>query len=715
MATLKYDFSVVNARVVDRAFAGIERRAIQHNQRMARTFGGGTGRGRSLDGAARAAAAIERRRTSERIANEKRIAAEKKRAAREAVNLERRTLRERELKERKLARMRALNARQELAWNRRQQTVALRHRERVARGIRGSIGSSVGGTLRATGAVAGGALALGGGLAVSAAVRQVSGQHALAAKIANQTVGLNGTVGNRQQIKDRILGLAQQQGHISGGGALGSLRALEKFVSISGRLNVGEQMLPFMTQISGATGADMGDVGRTAGQIVQNLGTKIKDPNEILRQTEEIMLSMAGQARVGSIEFADLATQMGKVMSATAGYKGEISDLAGTMGAVSQLAIAGGASSPEEAMTAILRLKDAFIKNAGSEAKGRRKATGFVGAGINVWADEGKTQLRDPAVLLGEVLERTGGDLSKIQKLFGIRSRKAVEPFQEAFRSLGGDTLGSKAVMQTLMSIKGTKMSRDELSASAQFAWQQPSAEFARELEKFKDALGNDLLPILTKLTPKLGELLGHVASGVDWMTQNPFQSIFGGMGVVVTAAIIKGLAVDAMGAAVQRALVGAAAGSAGGRGMGPMVAAGGKAKGMGKLAMGGAAAAGLTAGAAMIAMERTGSLIDVFNSEDKGRALAQHIRGSTGGIGDDLAVSKGASVIGNLNIPVISQLAQAVAMGRNVAAVGDSDHQKALEAALKNEQAAEKNLRAAELNLRNAQTGPPRPQQPSI
>lgn len=444
----------------------------------------------------------------------------------------------------------------------------------VGRSVTGAAGF-VGGGLRTAAGMAG----LGAGFLAAGSVEKQASLHTKAANLANQAYDPSKAT-TRQEIKDRTLGLAKKVGHDSALGAGPVLDALANFQMVSGRLDIGEKLAGKMSEYANATGADMGDVGRSGGQIVQNLQARgdLSDL-EIISETEAILASMAGQTKKGSIEFADLAQQMGAVMASTAGFKGKVSDLAETMGAVAQISPASGATSPEEAMTAIMNFRNELMGNSHLFAKVAEKG------GVDVFTDKTKTQVKDPMLIVAEILKVTKGDLSKVSTLFGIRAQKAVQPFQEAFRAAGGaedPEKGIAGMMKILNNIRGSRMTEDERTQSAEFAVSQPGAQFRQSMDDIQEEIGSALLPELKKLSPiirdaapGLGKLAENAVKLAEWLGENPYE----GIGILIAGFIAKDIAIAGIGAAVSKAV--ALAMSGGGTALasgGAAVAAGGTA-----------------------------------------------------------------------------------------------------------------------------------------
>jgi hypothetical protein len=566
MATLSYDLSVLGFGKVDQAFAQIERRASTHNQRM-RGAGAGGARGSSQRGNHSLEMAHIRQEEAARLRAVKSLAAQKKHALVHAHRLELRQIEE--AKQREIAALKAVNA------NR--------------KAMRGAVGSAA---LNSTASIGRGAAMvgmMGGGAIIGAGIAKQMHVSKSAAALANKAFGTPGETRSREQIQSDLMKQSREIGDVTGDRA-GVIEAIDKFVAISGSLASAQKLAPFMANISDATGAGMGDVGKTGGQVLQNImatrGVSASDTegmNQALRDTEEIMLAMAGHAKIGSIEFSDLATQMGKVMSSTARFDGQVADLANQMGAISQLAIAGGASSPEEAMTAIMRFSDDLIQNAQRFDKLAKEA----GVKESFFTDKGKTKLRDPTSIMMDVLKVSKGDLTKVKKIFGIRAMKAVEPFQQSYvtaRQGGATEDEALAQLQTTINrFKGAKMTRAEADTSATFARQQTGRSLQIEWERLTQDVGEELAPALREMVPSIRELAATLKDGVPYvkaffeqLAQNPFGTI----SKVLAAKVALDIGQAAIGAAVRNALTQQVAGS------GLSQAMGGAAAGFGSLTM---------------------------------------------------------------------------------------------------------------------------------
>jgi hypothetical protein len=559
MATLVYDISVINADAIDAAFAHVERRAAVHNSRIAATANAATagiargGRGAGTKAAADPEAEHQQatRRELDRYQRRLRhIDAIKHKEVAADLEAHRKRLRQEEEEARqRLSKLKKSNAMAE-----------------ASRANRAAVGGSSFGSLTTLGRGALATATLGGAAIVQTGVAKEMAVGKTATKLANAAFGAPGDTRSREEIFASVMDQSAEIGRRTGDRA-GIVDALDRFVAISGSLKAGQRMAPFMADLSDATGAELSDIGQTGGQVLQNImTTRNVDPtdakamNQAIEDTQSIMAAMAGQAKMGSIEFAALASQMGKLMSSTSRFSGDVADITNQMGAVAQLAISGGASSPEEAMTAVMRFADDLIKNSDRFDAQAKKA----GIKQGYYADEGKTRLRDPTELLTDIVDATRGDMSKVQDLFGIEAMKAVQPFSASYTAAreGGATHEEavKQVRSTINRFKTTKMTTREVTESAAFTRKQTGRELQIAWENLTTEAGEKFLPVLRQLTPEVTRLipvLGAVAArAAEWakiLTQNPLQ----GLNTVIAAAMTAEIGKAAIGKALQSAVAG--------------------------------------------------------------------------------------------------------------------------------------------------------------
>jgi hypothetical protein len=437
----------------------------------------------------------------------------------------------------------------------------------------GRTGQSLRGGVRAVGAMGAGLLAIGGGYAISSAIGSEKRLQASAAALANQARGTEGGGGKSfTQLQNEAMKSASVEGIKSGQGPEAVVGMMRQFQAITGRFDIATQYADYMAEIGDATDAGLGDVGRTAGQIFQAINATGKDAQTSIEATMKIMDAMAGQSKIGSIEMNDLAQQMGKLMSATANFKGDIGELAADMGAMAQTAIAGGASSAPEAMTALMRFADDLVQR-GAASPIYKKLGIDVFEREMIGGQEVRAKLKSPVEVIKEIVGATKGDIAKISGMFGIRAKKAVDPFARIYREAEARQAGTgiQAIEQRFEQFRAVSLTAPERKEAAGARRRQADRQFDRAMQKFNDAVGRELLPVLTQLIPKFTEMIPLLADAavalgkfIGWFTENPVL----GIGAVISAAIVKDIAAAGIGSAMRGAMgVGGPGGAAGGPG----------------------------------------------------------------------------------------------------------------------------------------------------
>lgn len=547
MATLEWDFRVTNANVVERALAGIERRVVVHNQRVARSLGQTTktpssrtlqaARGVGPEVAAaekvaqakiRAEAKVDafiRRAEAKRARDAERAAAK---AEREAIQSARRIVAAEERGRKKAER----------DWKKAEKA-AQAAQVRTAR----SIGSSATGAIGGVGRLAGAALSIGGGFAVAGAIENQMSEEAQASKLANQAQ----VPGEKKQI------LADARG-VRGFTGSEALAGMSAFVTKTGDLKTARDLIGSLGDLALATDTDLGDLGATAGQVFNVLKGQIKDPAERMKQLKDIMGTLAQQGSMGAVEMNNLATIFGKLGSATSRFEGGAPALMKQMGALAQLAVqGGGASSPEEAATAVARLSTDIVTN-------RKKFAALPGGGVTVQSATDPSKLRDASAIMIDVLEKTKGDITQVSGLFGGESIKVFEGLKKLYTDAEGVEKGSgiKALKAGLGEFTGASTSAESIKARTDSRFQDSDIQFKEAMKKFNMEVGSRLLPAITELIPKFVDFIPQITRASEamaglagYLMSNPLR----GIGMVISAAISKDIAAAAIGKAMTEGI----------------------------------------------------------------------------------------------------------------------------------------------------------------
>jgi len=351
---------------------------------------------------------------------------------------------------------------------------------KMARGFARGVHGVVGGAARIVGTGA----AIAGGFAAAEAIREDSAIRRSASQLANQA----GT----PELKGK---LAQESRGVRGFTGEEVLGGMSEFVTKTGDLDTARAIIGDLGQLSLATGANLGDLGATAGQAFNVLKDQIADPVERVKQLNALMGVLAQQGAMGAVEIRDLAQDFGKLGAATRGFEGTAPDLLRTMGAFAQVAVArGGAESSADASTAASRLVNDMVMH-------KKK---FSGLGINIKSEKDPTKLRNPMEIMADVLEKTGGDVEKTSGLFGLESGKIFKGFAATYSEAEKKQKGSGrgAVMAEFQRYSGAELAPEEIKKRAESRMEDPDMQFSEAAKSFNEAVSKELMPAITKLIP---------------------------------------------------------------------------------------------------------------------------------------------------------------------------------------------------------------------
>jgi len=424
-------------------------------------------------------------------------------------------------------------------------------------------------TLGGIGRAGMGLVGIGGSIAAGAAIGSEMGERARASQLANQA--------GRPELKGQLL---QEGRGVRGFSGMEGLNAMGKFVDITGDLDAARRALPELGKLALATGTEFDELAAAAGNAFIPLSDQIQDPKKRLDALMSTMRSIAGMGGVGAVEIKDLATEMAGLAAATNKFKGDPADLMKSVTAMAQAARQrGGAASAAEAVTSVSRFTMDAVNNADK----------FKRAGVNVFADKGKTKLADPQEIMVQMLRKTGGDLTKVNKLFGVYGERAVAGFSPLYTQAGGGQAGEDAVRAEFKRLKAAELTPAQMEQRAGSRMGDADVKFKEAMKNFNAAVGKELLPVVTQLlarftelTPEIGKAAKSFADLLLWLASNPWK----GLGVVVAASLAKEIAVAKIPTLIERLIKGSGgssgvpkvpgSGGSGGSGLGKSVAIGG-------------------------------------------------------------------------------------------------------------------------------------------
>jgi hypothetical protein len=424
------------------------------------------------------------------------------------------------------ARIRESNRAERIAERERRRSERVAERMRV--GMARTAAGSVVGSVRTIAGVGGAAAGVAGGFAAAAALDDALQTQRKAQLLAVKA----GRPGDR----DALIKMA---GGVTGFAAPETLDAMDAMMGKTGNLDAAMASIPELGKIALVTGANFAEMGEAAGHAFNLLKDSIKDPIELQTQLSAVMQNAAVQGNLGTVEMKDLAKIGGRLGAASRAFAGNPSDLFASMGALAQLAAGrGGASSADEAGTAVARFGQDIVKN--------RKEFGK--RGIDIFSDKTKTKLKDPQEILLDVLGKTKGDLTQVMDLFNLESIKAFQGIAPIFTDAEAKKKGSgrEAVKAELARFAGAKFEPGALDAQVAAMASTTSVQIIEATKAFNEAIGRELLPVVTKTIPQFTKMIPTLAKATDalarfagFILDNPVQ----GIGAIIAAKLTADLA----------------------------------------------------------------------------------------------------------------------------------------------------------------------------
>ena len=597
MGLLTYEFSVIGLDSIYRALAGVEARYVASCKRMEAASGrmggaGGSARGGMSGGVYGASRAIVRdteklglqvARAQEQAAvrSENRLAAIRRQSGQKWV-------REENARQRDMAHANERLNRETLRRQTSEARAATKAQHDFRKTIYGAGVSGAGKAIRGIGSVAMMGIGLGGVITGADAVHKAMKSEVDATVLANMAMGTDATKGmSRQQVVGMIQGAAGTEGIRTGMGKGPMLDFLREVQVKSGDIKGGVALMSHAADLAQGQGADMGDLGGMAGMLLSGLSKDpgVKNPAEVASQ---VLDQMFAQSKAGAIDPKILPSLIGPMLAAQRGYGGgTIVSRMGEIGAMMQLSTgtdAGGDASI--AMTALKSTRAQIISHAAGSKSDLHKM------GLDpfdeVYGPNGKKVGYDlkgsPLQLMAAVIEKSGGDVATLEKVFGRRGGTMIDPMRKAYmdaflgasggreddKSIAAGKVAGVAGLHEVLrkSGLGAKFKGGEVQDAAQAVRETTQGKFDEAMAQLTSTLGTQLLPVAAQLAEKLTAAVPSIVAVTEaaaklasFFLDNPFT----GLGTIVAGYIGKEMAEAAIGDIIAKSLNSGAGGGIGG------------------------------------------------------------------------------------------------------------------------------------------------------
>lgn len=370
----------------------------------------------------------------------------------------------------------------------------------IQKRVRSEVGDEIRGGVR--GAVIGGAVAataLGVGIAGGAA------RDALRLQEVSNRLSISARGAGEESVDPNVLRKEFEQTAIRTPGikSIDVADAVAQFVSKTGNLDVARKSQGVFATVASATGSSIQDVSAAAADLFQKFDiTSVEG-------MADAMSALAFQGKAGAFELKDAASQFAK-LSAAASRFGLDKGAGGVrvLGGLTQIARTA-TGSPEQAATAVEAMFRQFTSGA---AQKQLRAIG-----VNPFKDKGGTQTKDVRELIVETITKSGGNLTKLQGIFGDEGIRAISPiiskFNEAEKAQKGT--GSAAAKSYIDEMVNAPGDFDELKKDAAQAQTDASAKLTATWEKLTAGVGDKLLPVIENLADRLADSPDAIAAFV--------------------------------------------------------------------------------------------------------------------------------------------------------------------------------------------------------
>ena len=513
MAVLQYDLTAVGLSSIDKAFRSIEGYAIAHNRKMQSLFGSHGGpsndTGRAVGSRAGGALSVEKQLAKETAVYEKESQRWRKiqqRAAdyriKEALRAEKEITRETERESKKRERL-----------IEQENKSIVRARKAIGGGMLRGL-DRVGGWLGSAGAIGSGLLGLGGGVMVANALHGGMKIDAAASGLANQMVDADSSREALTKQKSAVLAKAKRVRGASTLDAIGSARA---FGGISGNYGLGLDMAQDFTNIALATDVDLGDVSRLAGNAYMKIKTPGMSDEEARKQTLEAVRTFAGQGNIGAVEIKDLAEYGGRLTAGAAQFKGSRVENMAKMGTLAQVAVgSGSATDAAEATMAATRFASDLIEHSKDVEKLK-----VGGKNINPFVKDAKGNkigFQSLDTLVADIMQGTGGDMEKMKGIFGERSYKMAQGFQQIYLDAekGQKGSGREAVMAKFEEFSKAAVSEKDVETRAASRLADTDMQLEMAMKDLNEAIDHNLKPAFLELLPAVKDLVPVFADSLS-------------------------------------------------------------------------------------------------------------------------------------------------------------------------------------------------------
>jgi hypothetical protein len=277
------------------------------------------------------------------------------------------------------------------------------------------------------------------------------------------------------------------------------------FVTKTGDVGKARSFMSTFATTSAATGASFEDIANAGAELSKKFAINT------VEEMQAALASVTFGGKEGAFEIADAAQKYAKLASAGAKFGldkgvGGVKVLQG----LSQIAM-DSTGDRDVATTGV----EAMLRQIVSESDTIERLNG--GNGPKVFTDDSRTKTMPIEKLLPDVIAAAGGDLVKLQKIFGDEGSRGINPlitsFNDAYSGAQGSNgkkatdaertaAGKAAVQAKLDAAINAPGTFKDIQMDADKAVDTP-AKLAASWERLTSAAGDKLMPILDRMADR--------------------------------------------------------------------------------------------------------------------------------------------------------------------------------------------------------------------
>lgn len=365
--------------------------------------------------------------------------------------------------------------------------------------------------------------------------------------------------------QESLLKAAEDNARRFGTSSSGNLEAIGKIQAATGNTQLGIDVLPELSKLSLATGADLGDLSNLVASF--NASNKGFSPDQILG----LVRASAGLGKSGNAELKDLAAPLARLAGPAASYGGSHAENIRTSGALLEETNAS-ANSPDAARTYV---QDYFLGITKHESQLKSLGVATRDKEGNKLSQKQIVQNYEEAVSSGRISDKQNIKILGIQGLnvsTRIQSQRKAEidrlkdEDRATLRAQGkSDADIEKQISKTNYTDKTknfvadmfaryerTPLTKQNVEDEADAVMKTKAQQVAVAMERFKGALGERIVPVLDKIIPILPKLADAIMFVIDQLVNHPWRSALLGVGALVGKALAQEMAAAAIAKTIQ-------------------------------------------------------------------------------------------------------------------------------------------------------------------